>query len=188
MSDEPQMQDDDYIETPAPEGDAAPQTEGPDARIAELEAKVAELNDHLLRTLAETENIRKRADRQVADAHVYAIEKFAKDLLSVSDNMARALDALDDDARGELTEKGKNLLDGVEMTQKDLHAALARNHVTAIDASPGAAFDPNQHEAVSRIPSDQPSGTVAAVFQSGWKIKDRVLRAAMVAVSLGPQQ
>ena len=72
------------------------------------------------------------------------------------------------------------------MTQKELHTVLARHGVTAIDAAPGAAFDPNQHQAVSQIPSDQPSGTIAETFQSGWKIGERVLRAAMVAVSAGP--
>ena len=157
-----------------------------DARIAELEAETAQLKDQLLRALAETENVRKRSAREVTDAAAYGIEKFAKDMLSVSDNLTRALAALDDEARAQLSDQGSNLLEGVEMTQKDLHAALSRNHVVAVDAAPGATFDPNMHQAVSRIPSDQPANTVAASFQTGWKIKDRVLRAAMVAVSLGP--
>lgn len=189
MSDEHQTQNDSEAPTPGSETETtAAEAATPEARIAELEAKYSEKNDQLLRTLAEMENIRKRADRQVADAHVYAIERFARDLLSVSDNMTRALDALDEEARSSLSEQGKNLLEGVEMTQKELHAALSRNHVTPIVAEPGAAFDPNLHEAVTSIPSDAPAGSVAAVFQSGWKIKDRTLRAAMVAVSLGGGQ
>ncbi len=154
-------------------------------RFQMLADENAKAKDQLLRAHAEMENIRKRAERQVADARVYAIEKFAADLLPVSDNFARALEALDNGARVELSDAGKNLLVGVEAIQKDLHAALARHGVTAVDAAPGADFDPNMHQAVSQIPSDQPAGKVAATFQAGWKIGNRVLRAAMVAVSAG---
>ena len=156
-----------------------------DARIAELEAENAAMKEQLLRTLADMENLRKRTEKQVADARVYAIEKFAKDLLPVSDNMTRALEALPEADRAALSEPGAKLLEGVEMTQKELHAVLARNGVVAIDAAPGATFDPNFHQAVSQMPSDQPNGSVAVTFQSGWKIGDRTLRAAMVAVSAG---
>ncbi|WP_084398135.1 nucleotide exchange factor GrpE [Henriciella aquimarina] len=156
-----------------------------ETRIAELEGEVAALKDQVLRAHAEMENIRKRAGREVADARVYAVEKFAGDLLSVSDNLARALAALPDDERAQLTEAGENLLGGIEMTQKELHTKLAKHGVVAIDAEPGATFDPNMHEAVSQIPSEHPSGTIAQTFQNGWKIGDRVLRAAMVAVSAG---
>lgn len=171
-----------------PAGDAAAEEAAPvspEAQVTQLEAEVADLKDKLLRTLAETDNIRKRAERQVAEARTYAIERFAGDLLSVSDNLARALAVLSDADREGLSEAGKGLLGGIEMTQKELHTVLARHGVTAVDAAPGAAFDPNHHQAVSQFPSDQPSGTIAQTFQSGWKINDRVLRAAMVAVSLG---
>lgn len=154
-------------------------------RFQMLAAENAELKDKYVRAHAEMDNIRKRADRQVADARVYAIEKFAGDLLPVSDNFARALDSLNDQARSELSDAGKNLLIGVEAIQKDLHAALARHGVTAVHAAPGSDFDPNLHQAVSQIPSEFPAGKVAATFQSGWKIGNRVLRAAMVAVSAG---
>lgn len=157
----------------------------PETRIAELEGEVQALKDQVLRAHAEMDNVRKRAAREVSDAKVYAVERFAGDLLNVSDNLARALGALPDEERDALTEAGKNLLGGIEMTQKELHTVLARHGVTAIDAAPGAAFDPNQHQAVSQIPSDQPSGAIAETFQSGWKIGERVLRAAMVAVSAG---
>ncbi|WP_300380216.1 nucleotide exchange factor GrpE [Henriciella sp.] len=158
----------------------------PETRIAELEGEVTALKDQVLRAHAEMENIRKRSAKEVADARVYAVEKFSKDLLSVSDNLLRALSALPDEERSALTEAGQNLLGGIEMTQKELHSVLARHGVTVIDAEPGASFDPNMHQAVSQIPSDQPSGKIAETFQSGWKIGDRVLRAAMVAVSSGP--
>lgn len=180
--------DETVVDFGSAEADAAPE-DAPltdEQRILALEAEAADLKDKLLRTLAEAENVRKRAERQVSDARTYAIEKFAGDLLPVSDNLARALEALGESARLELSEAGQALVGGVEMTQNELHAALARHGVVAIDAAPGAAFDPNLHQAVSQIPSDQPSGTVAQPFQNGWKIGDRVLRAAMVAVSLGP--
>lgn len=157
----------------------------PDQQILALEVEKQELKDQMLRALAEMENLRKRAEREKTDARVYAIEKFARDLLSVSDNLARALEALPEDEREALTEGGKGLLGGIEMTQKELHTVLTRHGVTAIEAEPGAAFDPNLHQAVANIPSEHPNGTIASLFQAGWKIGDRTLRAAMVAVSAG---
>lgn len=168
------------------DGKAAEEELSLEQRFQMLAAENAELKDKYVRAYAEMDNIRKRAERQVSESRVYAIEKFAGDLLPVSDNFARALDALNDDARAELSDAGKNLLVGVEAIQKDLHATLARHGVTAVVADPGEDFDPNFHQAVSQIPSEHPSGKVAATFQSGWKIGNRVLRAAMVAVSAGP--
>lgn len=158
----------------------------PEQHILALEVEKQEVKDQMLRALAEMENLRKRSEREKADARIYAIEKFARDLLSVSDNMARALEALPEGERDALTEGGKGLLGGIEMTQKELHTVLTRHGVTVIDAEPGAAFDPNLHQAVANIPSEHPNGTIASVFQSGWRIGDRTLRAAMVAVSAGP--
>ena len=174
----------------APEADPEAESEAPveltpDQQILALEVEKQELRDQMLRAMAEMENLRKRSEREKADARVYAIEKFARDLLSVSDNMARALDALPEDERDALTEGGKGLLGGIEMTQKELHTVLTRHGVTAIEAEPGAAFDPNLHQAVANIPSEHPNGTIASLFQAGWKIGDRTLRAAMVAVSAG---
>ncbi|MEM8617183.1 MAG: nucleotide exchange factor GrpE [Pseudomonadota bacterium] len=154
-------------------------------QVLALEAEKEQMRDQLLRTLAEMDNIRKRSEREKVDARTYAIEKFARDLLSVSDNMARALEALPDAEREALTEPGKNLLGGIEMTQKELHTVLTRHGVTAIEAEPGSAFDPNLHQAVASIPSEHPNGTIASLFQAGWRIGDRTLRAAMVAVSAG---
>lgn len=156
-----------------------------DQQLLALEVEKQELRDQMLRAMAEMENLRKRSEREKSDARVYAIEKFARDLLSVSDNMARALEALPESERDALTEGGKGLLGGIEMTQKELHTVLTRHGVTAIEAEPGAAFDPNLHQAVANIPSEHPNGTIASLFQAGWKIGDRTLRAAMVAVSAG---
>jgi molecular chaperone GrpE len=154
-------------------------------QVAALEKERDELKDNMLRALAETDNVRKRANRQIEDARIYAVEKFARDLLNVSDNLSRAVAAIPPGERALLTEAARNALDGVEMTQKELVAVLARHGVTAIDASPGAAFDPALHQAVTQIPSSHPAGSVAELFQAGWRIGDRTLRAAMVAVSAG---
>jgi len=163
--------------------EAAPLT--PEDHILALEIEKQELRDQMLRAMAEMENLRKRSEREKSDARIYAIEKFARDLLSVSDNMARALEALPEDEREALTEGGKGLLGGIEMTHKELHTVLTRHGVTTIDVEPGAVFDPNLHQAVANIPSEHPNGTIASLFQSGWRIGDRILRAAMVAVSAG---
>jgi len=154
-------------------------------RLIAIEAEKLEIKDQLLRTLAEMENLRKRTQRQLADERVYAVEKFAGDMLGVADNLARALTALTDEARAELSDAGKSLLEGIELTEKELIVALSRHGVTAVDSTPGTEFDPNVHQAVAQIPSDQPEGTIAEPFQTGWKLGERTLRAAMVAVSTG---
>jgi molecular chaperone GrpE len=153
--------------------------------VAALEKERDALKDNVLRALAESDNVRKRANRQIEEARLYAVEKFARDLLNVSDNLARAVDSVPEGSRGLMTEAVKTALEGVELTQKELVNVLARHGVTAIDASPGAAFDPALHQAVTQIPSEHPAGSVAQLFQSGWRIGDRTLRAAMVAVSAG---
>ncbi|MBO6584077.1 MAG: nucleotide exchange factor GrpE [Hyphomonas sp.] len=169
----------------APKQEDAPEAQVDVDPVQRLEIEKEELREQLLRTLADLDNTRKRAERQVSDARVYAIEKFAGDLLSVSDNLSRALAALTDEDRAALSEAGRNLFEGIEMTEKELHTALARHGVTVIAALPGDTFDPNLHQAVANIPSDQPNGTIASCFQPGWKIGERTLRAAMVAVSAG---
>lgn len=208
MSDETEMPEDDTV---IDLGDHKPEKAGDDAaadmavdetelgeepgagplslenQVVALEAEKLEIKDQLLRTLAEMDNVRKRAERRVADERVYAIEKFARDLLGVADNLSRALTAVPVEARLDLSDAGKGLLDGIELTEKELIAAMARHGVTIIDAMVGTEFDPNVHQAVAQIPSEQAEGTIAEPFQTGWKIGDRTLRAAMVAVSTGPQ-
>jgi len=183
------MADKDIVDTPAPEAAEAVGGEGeggaPADPVAALEAEIADLKDRLLRTFAEMENLRKRAEREVREGQIYAIEKFARDLLPVSDNFSRALETVTEEALSEMSDKGRALFTGVEMTQKELHTVFSRHGVVPVAAEPGDGFDPNLHQAVSNIPSDQPKGTIAVCFAPGWKIGDRVLRAAMVAVSAG---
>jgi molecular chaperone GrpE len=153
--------------------------------VAGLEKERDQLKDNVLRALAETDNVRKRANRQIEEARLYAVEKFARDLLNVADNLSRAVDSVPPESRGIMTDAVKTALEGVELTQKELVTVLARHGVTAIDSSPGAAFDPNMHQAVTQVPSEHPAGSVAELYQSGWRIGDRTLRAALVAVSGG---
>lgn len=154
-------------------------------QVQALEKERDELKNNMLRALAETDNVRKRANRQIEEARLYAVEKFARDLLNVSDNLARAVESVPPESRSGLTDAVKTALEGVDLTQKELVSVLARHGVTAVDATPGAAFDPALHQAVTQVPSEHPAGSVAQLFQSGWRIGDRTLRAAMVAVSAG---
>ena len=154
--------------------------------VVALEKERDQLKDNLLRALAETDNVRKRANRQIEEARLYAVEKFSRDLLNVADNLNRAIDAVPPTSRGLMTDAVKTALEGVELTQKELVTVLSRHGVTAIDASPGAAFDTSLHQAVTQVPSPHPAGSVAELYQSGWRIGDRTLRAALVAVSAGP--
>jgi molecular chaperone GrpE len=168
----------------APDGEAEQQAAGPSPE--ELAAALAATRDQLLRAVAEADNTRKRAEREVADARAYAVATFARDLISVADNLDRALEALSPERRAGLGEAGATLVDGVDITRKELQAALTRHGVKPMAVEPGAAFDPNFHQAALRAPSDRPAGAVVDVLQPGWVIGERVLRAATVAVSSGP--
>ena len=185
MSDPTNAGDAADLDSPAPDTSEA-QAPTPEEMILRLEAEKEELRGQFLRVLADLDNTRKRAEREVSEARVYAIGKFAGDLLSVADNLSRALTALPAGERETLTDAGKNLLGGIEMTEKELHTVLTRHNVLQIEAAPGGTFDPNVHQAVAQIPSEHPAGTIAQLFQPGWRIGERTLRAAMVAVSLGP--
>lgn len=161
------------------------ETEKHALQIEKLETELAAAKDQVLRAMAETQNIKKRSEREVKASSIYAVERFAADMLSVSDNLARALSTIDDKARGALGDNAKNLLDGLELTEKDLIAVFARHGVKPVPGK-GSKFDPNVHQAVAQIPSDETKGDVAEVMQSGFTLGDRTLRAAMVAVSTGP--
>ena len=150
-----------------------------------LERDLADAKDRLLRTLAEMDNMRKRTEREVADARVYGVSAFARDILSVADNMHRAMRALDDELRAKADSGIKALLDGVELTERELMNALEKHGVKQIDPL-GQKFDPNRHQAMYEIEdASVPAGTVAQVVQAGYLIGERVLRPAMVAVSKG---
>ena len=133
-------------------------------------------------SVAEAENVKKRAEREVAAAKIYGVEKFATDVLSVVDNLGRALMTLDGKAKDDLGDNAKNLLEGIELTEKNLMAVLARHGIKAVPGK-GSKFDPNVHQAVAQIPSDEDKGNVAEVMQVGFTIGERTLRAAMVAVA-----
>lgn len=167
------------------DADAAPcAAVDPAARIAELEALAAEANDRALRALAEAENVRRRAERDKQDASKYAIAGFARDVLGVGDNLRRALDSIDADAR-KASDAMENLATGVELTERDLHAIMERQAIKRIDPL-GQRFDSNQHEALFEIPDDsQPAGTVAQVIEVGYMLHDRLLRPAKVGVTKG---
>jgi molecular chaperone GrpE len=150
-----------------------------------LDRELAETKDRLLRTLADMDNMRKRTEREIADARVYGISNFARDILGVADNMHRAMAALDDELRAKADEALKALLDGVELTERELMNVLEKHGVKRIEPL-GQKFDPNRHQAMFEIEdASVPSGSVVQVMQSGYLIGDRMLRPALVAVSKG---
>jgi molecular chaperone GrpE len=152
---------------------------------AKLRQENVELKDRLLRTLAEMENLRKRTEREVADARVYGISAFARDVLGVADNIQRALEATGEDWKKHADETGKALYEGVELTERDLLKAFEKHGVRRIDPQ-GQKFDPNLHQAMYEVPDDSvPAGTVVQVLQPGFTIGDRILRPAMVGVAKG---
>ena len=157
----------------------------PEKRVEELELELANLKDQALRAMADADNVKKRAEREVAAAKTYGIERFAVDMLAVHDNLSRALLTLDGKAKEDMGENAKNLMAGIELTEKDLILTLSRHGVRAVPGT-GSKFDPNVHQAVAQIPSDEEKGNVATVMQTGFTLGDRTLRAAMVAVSTGP--
>jgi molecular chaperone GrpE len=150
-----------------------------------LVKEAAEARDKMLRTLAEMENLRKRTSREVADARIYGITGFARDVLEIADNLQRALDAVPAEARANADPGLKALIEGVELTERSLHNTLEKNGVKKLDPS-GGKFDPNFHQAMFEVPDPSvPAGTVVQVVQAGYTIGDRVLRPALVGVSKG---
>src|SRR6476660_1228214 len=150
-----------------------------------LTRELAESRDKMLRTLAEMENLRQRTRREVADARMYGITGFARDILDIADNLQRALDALPEDVRDNADPGLKALIEGVELTERSLLNTLEKNGVKKFDPS-GGKFDPNFQQAMFEVPdASVPSGTVVQVVQSGFMIGDRILRPALVGVSKG---
>src|SRR4026207_1859351 len=150
---------------------------------AEAKRAPAEFKDKVVGTLAETENLRKRTEREVLDARLYGIAGFARDVLAVADNMHRALEAIGPELRQSADANVNALIEGVELTERELLKTLEKNGVKKFSPK-GEKFDPNVHQRMSEVPpDDQPPGQVAHVIQSGYMIGDRVLRPALVAVS-----
>jgi molecular chaperone GrpE len=153
--------------------------------VEALAREVTELKDRLLRTLAEMENLRRRTDKQVADERVYGIANFARDVLAVADNMRRALDAVGPELRATADAGVKALIDGVELTERELLKVLEKHGVKKLEPL-GAKFDPNLHQAMYEVPdASVPPGTVVQAMQAGYTIGERVLRPALVAVAKG---
>jgi molecular chaperone GrpE len=160
-----------------------PGEEGDDDPVARLEAEVASLKDQLLRALAETENVRRRAQREREDTAKFAAVPVIKDLLGVADNLGRALGAVPEELAGD--ERVQSLIDGIKLTEKELLAAFERHDIQKIDPL-GERLDPHQHEAMFEIEDpSQPAGTVVQVLQPGYRLHDRLLRPARVGVAKG---
>jgi len=174
-------------DNPVPANDPAVQ---PEPAIApkpstSLDRELAECKDRLLRTLADMDNMRKRTEREVADARIYGISNFARDILGVADNMHRAMAALDDELRAKADEPTQVLLEGVELTERELMNVLEKHGVKRIEPL-GQKFDPNRHQAMYEIEdASVPAGSVIQVMQAGYLIGDRMLRPALVAVAKG---
>lgn len=184
---DPTARPQDHKDQAAPEpadAAAAPGAEAVRDPLAEAQREAAEMKDKLLRTLAEMENLRRRTEREVSDARLYGISGFARDVLGVADNMQRAMQALEDELRG--NESVKVLVEGVELTERELLKVLEKHGVKRFSPL-GEKFDPNVHQAMYEVPDASAApGTVAQVIQDGYKIGERVLRPAMVAVFKAP--
>jgi molecular chaperone GrpE len=168
---------------------AAPEASSPANKPATPEADpvalATELRDRLLRTLAEMENLRKRTDREVADSRLYGVTSFARDVVAVADNMRRALEAVSPELRASAEPGVKALIDGLELTERELLKALEKNGVRQFTPR-GEKFDPNVHQAMFEVPDPAvPAGSVVEVVQPGYMIGERVLRPALVGVSKG---
>jgi molecular chaperone GrpE len=154
-----------------------------DAEIIALKEEAAVLKDRLLRLAAEMENLRKRTEREKAEATLYAASNFARDLLSVADNLSRALQALPSDERDSAGEIEKNLIAGVEVTERELLNVFQRHGIRRIEAV-GQKFDPNFHQAMFEVPTNEkPPGTVMQELQSGYAVGERCLRPSLVGVA-----
>jgi len=164
--------------------EAAPEVAESD-RAAELEAKLADAQAEVLYARADLQNVRRRAEKEVADARAYAATAFSRDVLSVADNLSRALSAIPDDLRGD--ERLKGLVTGLEATGRELDSVFGRHGVTKMTAI-GEALDPNRHQAMFEVPSnDVAPGTVVQEIQTGYMIRDRLLRPALVGVAKAPE-
>jgi molecular chaperone GrpE len=173
-------------------GNGSPWWENPDAppppdskeEIERLEAEKADLTERLIRLAAEMDNLRKRTERELNDTRKYAVQKFAGDMLVVGDNLRRTLQAVPAERRDSGDEVLNALSEGVEMTEREMQRLLERNGITRI-AAIGERFDPHRHQAMYEVPDPtKPPGTVVEVVQEGFQIGDRVLRAALVGISM----
>ena len=173
MNNEPQQNE--PIEAAVPEAAANPEIPDAAQRLAELEARHAEVSDAFLRAKAEVENTRRRADEEVSKARKYAVESFAESLVPVKDSLEAAIAMPDAPV--------EKVLEGVHATLRQLASALERHKVVEVHPAAGSKFDPHQHQAISVVPAEQEANTVVAVLQKGYLIAERVLRPALVTVT-----
>jgi molecular chaperone GrpE len=189
MTNETKKPEDDKVAEAAATAEAAEtelETETSDVDPLEaLQSENADLRDKLLRTVAEMENLRKRTEREVSDTRSYAIAGFARDMLTATDSLSRALMVLPPEARDSSDATIKSLIEGIEMTEREMQRLLAKHGVKPIEAE-GQKFDPHRHQAMFEVPDpSRPEGTVVQVVQTGFAIGERVLRPAMVGVAKG---
>ncbi|WP_291419044.1 nucleotide exchange factor GrpE [Devosia sp.] len=179
------MSDENAAQGETPETEI-PATETPEVDPVEaLLAENAELKDRVLRTHAEMENLRKRTERDVADTRSYAIAGFARDMLSATDALSRALLVIPEETRATAEGTLKSLIEGLELAEREMQRLLGKHGVKPIEAA-GQKFDPNKHQAMFEVPNPSvPEGTVVQVVQEGFAIGDRILRPAMVGVAKG---
>jgi molecular chaperone GrpE len=172
-------------DAPKAKQDDAPQAEPACATdTSKLEAEIADLKDRLLRALAETENVRRRAEREREETAKYAVTGFARDMLPVADNLGRALAAVPPEARGK-DPAIDALISGIELTDRELRAVFERHGIRRVDPM-GERFDHNFHQAMMEVEDPtKPPGTVVQVLQTGYVLRERLLRPAMVAVAKG---
>ena len=175
--------DDDVLPEDPAEAAANDEPEQLRELTAQLRAEAEAHRDRALRALAEVENVRKRLERERDEARMYSVARFARDILTVADNLSRALAALTPDLRNTANDALKAVLEGVEATQRELQSALGRHGVRPIEAE-GKRFDPHLHQAIAEVPAQNAEpGTVMHVVQEGYTIGDRLLRPAMVTVA-----
>ncbi|WP_029057719.1 nucleotide exchange factor GrpE [Stappia stellulata] len=165
--------------------DGGVENEAEGDRVEALQSENAEMKDRVLRTMAEMENLRRRTEKEIRESRQYAVANFARDMLGVGDNLRRALDAVSEDARESADEAMRVLIEGVELTEREMLNQLDKHGVKKLEPE-GERFDPNFHQAMFEVPNTEvPNNTVVQVVQAGYMIGDRVLRPAMVGVSKG---
>jgi len=174
------MTDETFETAEKPDDEVAPAEAQSDTRIGALEDELARAKQDVLYAQAETQNVRRRLEKDVVDARTYAATSFARDILSVADNLSRALETIPTELRED--DKFKGLVIGLEATGRELAKVFERNGITRI-VSVGELLDPNRHQAMLEVPSDAAPGTIVQEMQAGYMIKDRLLRAAMVTVA-----
>ena len=152
-------------------------------RLSELERELEEVRQHVLYAQAETQKVRRRLEQEKQSAQAYAATSFARDILSVKDNLERALSVVGDDLRSD--DRIKGLITGIEATAREIDTVFQRHGISRVEAM-GQPLDPNRHQAMLEVPSDEPPGTIVQELQSGYMIKDRLLRPALVGVAKKP--